>query len=96
MGLLDRVISTELTLQNLQNLGLRPQYSSSFKEPIFRFFGAGCCYINVKVIYAEDKPKFPEMIYCTKTEDRSHYYVESINNPTLEDVEVILNLSTKR
>lgn len=95
MGLLDRVISTELTLQNLQNLGLRPQYSSSFKEPSALYFSSGCCYIKVKVIYEEDKPKFPEMIYCIM-KNGSHYYIESVSNPTLEDVEVILNLITKR
>lgn len=94
MGLLDRVISTELTLQNLQNLGLKPRYSGSFKKPTLHF-SSGCCYINVKVIYEEDKPKFPEMVYCIM-KNGSHYYIESVSNPTLEDVEVILNLITKR
>lgn len=95
MGLLDRAIETEreITIDHLKRLGfkLRPKVGG-YGGLVFWFHGEGSSYVKVKMTYgAEFKASVEDLTYCS-TENGSQWWIKSVENPNLDDLELVVNI----
>lgn len=98
MGLLDRAIETEreITIGHLTRLGfrLRPNLGGLGKPGglVYWFHGEGSSYVKVTMTYgAEFKAYVEDLTYCS-TENGSQWWIKSVENPNLDDLELVVNI----